>query len=132
MPQVRVTCPSCGAVDVERDTMSAHVTLGSMTCSYRFPCPSCAGLVERPCPPSTVDMLVDCGVSLVVTAPGRGDRASDTPGGSDTPGRSDTTGQATAPAPAAAPLDSSDLARFQALLADDAALAAALEALAGR
>jgi hypothetical protein len=106
MPQVRVACPLCGPVDVDRDSMSAHVLLATMACSYRFACPRCAAEVYRACPPSAVDALVGCGVTLVVTP-------HDTPTGSGAP----------------PPLTEADVVRFAQLLADDVALAAAVRGI---
>jgi hypothetical protein len=133
MAHVRVACPGCGPVDVERAVMVAQLSLPALSCSYGFTCPTCGARVQRPCSPTTVDLLLGCGIDLVVTstspAPATSCEAVDAraTSGPEPVAAASPTGAAAGGQPA---LADEELTRFQRLLADDEALAAALRALA--
>lgn len=76
MTRIRTTCPTCGEVELRPDevvlrrmlTGSGEVTDGA---SYRFSCPDCAVLVEKPADGRVVELLTTGGVPTEDVPPAR-------------------------------------------------------------
>lgn len=107
MTTIRATCGTCG--DVELTTADVQVMISEDTGegNYSFRCPMCEGVVVKGSPRHTIDLLVSAGV------------------------RYSTWGTPTeTPLDPAAPAFSyDDLLEFHGMLADDDAVAGALDAL---
>lgn len=67
MTRIRATCPSCGEVELRPTDLVLHRVLdadgdvGPGTC-YRFSCPECATVVDKPADERVADLLVSGGV----------------------------------------------------------------------
>jgi predicted RNA-binding Zn-ribbon protein involved in translation (DUF1610 family) len=69
MTRVRATCPSCGEMDLPASEVvlrrscdvDGRVLADS---SYRFRCPGCADVVEKPADERVVDLLITGGVPI--------------------------------------------------------------------
>jgi hypothetical protein len=79
---VRSTCPTCGTVDVPADAVTVLVT-GSIEAPtsdpvYRYVCPVCAVVVQKPTASIAVAMLRSAGSTVVVVPAEVTERAPDT------------------------------------------------------
>lgn len=78
MTRIRATCPTCGEVELRPDDVVLHRIVdaaGSLlagTC-YRFSCPECSSMVEKPADDRVADLLTSGGVPTedVVSGPAR-------------------------------------------------------------
>lgn len=78
MTRIRATCPTCGEIELRPDDVVLHRILDGTgellagTC-YRFSCPDCAGVVEKPADDRVAGLLTSGGVPTedVVTGPAR-------------------------------------------------------------
>ena len=115
---VRSTCPGCGTVDLPADQVTLLVAGDGAAPRYRFTCPSCHDMVDKPTTSRAAAMLRLAGARLVVT-PGEPGPPGAGPAGSPGGGQAGTAG--------AGRLDLDDLAAFAAQLAavEDIAAAAA-------
>lgn len=107
MTTIRATCGTCGDVELTTEDVQVMISEDTGEGTYSFRCPLCQEVVVKGSPRHTIDLLVSAGV------------------------RYSTWGT-----PAEAPLDPTapsfdydDLLEFHALLADDSAVALALDAL---
>jgi hypothetical protein len=64
MTTIRTTCPHCGAVEMGVDAVVLSIRDTSGTGIYRFLCPACSDLVEKPADRNIVAVLVSAGVDL--------------------------------------------------------------------
>lgn len=62
---VRSNCPVCGTVDLPADAVTVFVTADHTGPRYRYTCPSCYGIVEKPTTPRAVPMLRTAGARIV-------------------------------------------------------------------
>lgn len=67
---VRSSCPTCGTVDVAADTVTVLVTTasagGTTDPVYRYTCPSCLTVVQKPTSPKAVPLLRGAGARVVL------------------------------------------------------------------
>lgn len=75
MTRIRATCPTCGEVDLRPDDVVLHRVVdgrGALlagTC-YRFSCPDCASVVEKPADDRVAGLLTSGGVPTEDTVAG--------------------------------------------------------------
>jgi hypothetical protein len=69
---VRSSCPTCGTVDVPADQVTVLVTATAPRDGhvadpvYRYICPSCLNVVQKPTSPKAVPMLRGAGATIVL------------------------------------------------------------------
>jgi predicted RNA-binding Zn-ribbon protein involved in translation (DUF1610 family) len=63
---VRSTCPACGTVDVPPEAVTVLVAAEDVDPLYRYTCPQCFGIVEKPTSPRAVPMLQSAGARIVL------------------------------------------------------------------
>lgn len=76
MTRIRASCPDCGEVDLRPDEVvlrivradDGDVADGSL---YRFSCPDCDGVVEKPADERIAQLLATGGVEVEETGPTR-------------------------------------------------------------
>jgi hypothetical protein len=62
MTTVRAQCPACGDVQLQINDLTVRVCSDDTTPgAYRFRCPGCAEMVNRPASPRIIDLLVSAG-----------------------------------------------------------------------
>jgi hypothetical protein len=74
MTRIRATCPNCGEIDLESSDVTLRRSLAADgrvldDSSYRFRCPGCADLVEKPADERVVDLLLTGGVPVEDVGP---------------------------------------------------------------
>lgn len=63
---VRSTCPACGTVDVAPEAVTVLVAGEDVDPLYRYTCPGCYGIVEKPTSARAVPMLRSAGARVVL------------------------------------------------------------------
>ncbi|MGH3743888.1 MAG: hypothetical protein ACRDTP_03400 [Mycobacteriales bacterium] len=63
---VRSTCPACGTVDVPPDAVTVLVAGEDVDPLYRYTCPQCYAVVEKPTSARAVPMLQSAGARVVL------------------------------------------------------------------
>ncbi len=63
---VRSTCPSCGTVEVPATQVTVLVSTTACDPLYRYSCPSCDGLVEKPTSVKAVPLLRGAGATIIL------------------------------------------------------------------
>ncbi|HEX7353309.1 MAG TPA: hypothetical protein VF288_00565 [Mycobacteriales bacterium] len=63
---VRSTCPACGTVDVSPEDVTVLVAGEHIDPLYRYTCPGCYAVVEKPTSARAVPMLADAGAQIVL------------------------------------------------------------------
>jgi len=74
MTRIRATCPHCGEVDLRPDDVSLHIvrspgdddTEVREGSAYRFECPSCETVIEKPADARIARLLTTGGVTVEV------------------------------------------------------------------
>jgi len=62
---VRSTCPACGTVELAAECVTLLLTGDGSDPRYRYTCPSCFGIVDKPTSAHAVEMLRGAGARLV-------------------------------------------------------------------
>ena len=62
MVTIKATCQACGEVNLAADDILLRIGAGSAGNTYRFTCPECRVLVEKPADERVVRLLVSGGV----------------------------------------------------------------------
>lgn len=75
---VRSTCPACGTVDVAPEAVTVLVTGEGSDPIYRYTCPQCYALVEKPTSARAVPMLQSAGAHVVLVPAEIAERAGRT------------------------------------------------------
>lgn len=73
MTRIRARCPACGDVELAPEAMMVEVShdahdLVAAESSYRFTCPFCADTVRKPADERIVQLLINGGVPLEISA----------------------------------------------------------------
>lgn len=63
MSNIKATCPTCGEVSLTSADIGLHIEPSSQEGSYRFECPSCDFVVERPADARIIQLLISGGVT---------------------------------------------------------------------
>jgi predicted RNA-binding Zn-ribbon protein involved in translation (DUF1610 family) len=113
MTTIRTTCPRCGEVDMSPESILLSIRDRAGEGSYRFSCPTCMDMIEKPADRKVVALLLSAGVELAGEA---GEEAEHAPEAPEHP-------ESYRPGP---PLTIDDLIAFHFLLQDDDAFLRAL------
>lgn len=62
---VRSTCPTCGTVDVAPSEVTVLITSEDVDPQYRYTCPGCAGVVQKPTSARAIPMLRSAGATVI-------------------------------------------------------------------
>ena len=63
---IRATCPSCGEVELTPDDIELRVCAQPDASHYRFECPLCAEMIQKPADDRVVQLLISGGVQATV------------------------------------------------------------------
>lgn len=111
MTSIRAKCPSCGVVDLPAEDISLHLHPSGARGAFRFICPECTTVVDRPASRKTVALLIAAGV------PATGPEDETTTFDPELPFED------WSPDPTARPFTLDDVIAFHFLLEDDVAIA---------
>lgn len=63
---IRVTCPTCGDIELTQQDVTVQVCTTNNQGSYTFRCPECGMATSKPASSRIIDLLVSGGVRLSV------------------------------------------------------------------
>src|SRR5438876_12013927 len=64
MTTIRTTCPRCGEVDMSPESILLSIRDRAGEGSYRFSCPTCLYMIEKPADRKVVALRLSAGVEL--------------------------------------------------------------------
>lgn len=111
MTSIRAKCPSCGVVDLPAEDIALDLHPSGARGAFRFICPECTTVVDRPASRKTVALLLAAGVPVT------GGIDQEQTIGSELPFED------WSPDPTARPFTLDDVIAFHFLLEDDVAIA---------
>jgi len=63
MSNIKATCPACGEVSLAAEDIGLQIEPSSQEGSYRFECPGCDLVVQRPADARIIRLLISGGVT---------------------------------------------------------------------